>query len=182
MHIRVSAQEAAEQVHASYQEKPALAQTILLVEDESFVREVTREVLQSTGYRVLTAKNSLEAIHIFNQNRAAVSLLLTDVILPGQTGRALAQQLQEDNPRLKVLLVTGYPEQIAEQNLSDAGLLAKPFSTGMLLQRVRHILNGGQTATDEEESARKDGPIRRACESGSPARSAPALATAGPRV
>jgi two-component system cell cycle sensor histidine kinase/response regulator CckA len=148
MHIRVSAKEAAEQVQASYQGKPALAQTILLVEDEAFVREVTREVLQSAGYRVLTAKNSLEAVHIFNQNGGEVRLLLTDVILPGQTGRDLAEQLLEDNPRLKVLLVTGYPEQIAEQNLSDAGLLAKPFSTGMLLQRVRHILDGEQTDTD----------------------------------
>jgi CheY-like chemotaxis protein len=182
MQIPSAAQEVTEQAHASYQEKPALAQTILLVEDEAFVREVTREVLQSAGYRVLTAKNSVDAVRIFDQSYPAVDLLLTDVILPGQTGRALAKKLQEDNPRLKVLLVTGYPEQIAEQNFSDAGLLAKPFSTGMLLQRVRHLLNADQTDADEEKSARRERPIRPACESGSPARSVPALATGEPRA
>ena len=144
MQISSVPQETAEQAHPSCQETSALAQTILLVEDEAFVRDVTSEVLESAGYRVLTAKNSIEAVRIFDQNCGGVGLLLTDVILPGQTGRALASKLQEDNPRLKVLLVTGYPEQIAELNLSDVGLLAKPFSTGMLLQRVRHMLNGEQ--------------------------------------
>src|SRR5579863_10786088 len=72
--------------------------TILFVEDEAFVREVACEVLRSAGYRVLIAKNAGEAQKIYDEEGAAIDLLLTDIVMPGETGRALAARLQARNP------------------------------------------------------------------------------------
>ena len=92
---------------STVEEPLAYAETILLVEDEQFVREVTSEVLRSAGYMVLVAKNAAEAIGVYERSRAGVGLLLTDVVLPGESGHALATRMRRDNPRLKVLFVTG---------------------------------------------------------------------------
>lgn len=88
------------------EEMLAGAETILFVEDEAFVRDVTCKVLRSAGYRVLTAKNAAEAVRVYDARRGEVELLLTDVILPGETGRVLAGRLRRKDPELKVLLVT----------------------------------------------------------------------------
>ncbi len=127
----------------------AAAETILLVEDEAFVREVTCEVLRSAGYRVLTAKNAAEAVSVYDAQRGEVELLLTDVVLPGETGRALAGRLRRANPALQVLLVTGYGDEMglskmkngAKQEARREECLAKPFSSEVLLRRVRQLLN-----------------------------------------
>ena len=86
--------------------------TILLVEDEPFVREVTGEVLRAAGYRVLTAKNAKEGVSLYEAQSGEVELLLTDIILPGETGRVLAGRLRREDPTLKVLFVSGYSEQM----------------------------------------------------------------------
>ena len=113
------------------------SRTILLVEDETFVREVASEVLRAAGYRVLTAKNAAEAIQIYEKG-FEIDLLLTDVVLPGETGRVLAERLRRVNPRLPVLLATGYGEQMARAAGEEC--LAKPFSSEDLLGRVRQLL------------------------------------------
>jgi len=123
------------------------AETILFVEDEAFVREVTCEVLRSAGYRVLTAKNATEAMCYYEACRGAVELLLTDVVLPGETGFALAVRLRRQNPELKVLLVTGYAEQMGRREAKHEECLAKPFSTEALLQSVRDLLDQGKTGS-----------------------------------
>jgi len=120
------------------------AETILFVEDEAFVREVTGEVLRSAGYRVLTAKDAAAAALTYELERGAVDLLLTDVVLPGENGRALAGRLKRGNPELKVLLITGYAEQMGIQPAGIEACLAKPFSTGVLLEKVRQVLDGGE--------------------------------------
>jgi CheY-like chemotaxis protein len=119
------------------------AETILLVEDEAFVREVTVEVLRSAGYEVLAAKNAAEAGSIYSARRG-VDLLLSDVVLPGENGRALARRMRRENPELKVLLVTGYAEQMGLQRTQEEAeeeCLAKPFSTEVLLRTVRRMLD-----------------------------------------
>lgn len=129
-------------------EAEAGAETILLVEDEAFVRKVTCEVLRSAGYGVLTAENAAEAVGVYEGRRGEVELLLTDVVLPGETGRALARRLRRENPELKVLLVTGYGEQMglleAKQELKHEPrreeCLAKPFSSAVLLRRIKQLL------------------------------------------
>ena len=117
------------------------AETILLVEDEAFVRNVTSEVLRSAGYEVLTAKNAVEAASVYSRH-GGVELLLSDVILPGENGRILAGRLRRENPELKVLLVTGYADQLGMPGTqSEEECLAKPFSTVVLLRRVRKMLD-----------------------------------------
>jgi two-component system, cell cycle sensor histidine kinase and response regulator CckA len=128
------------------------AETILFVEDEAFVRGVISEVLRSAGYRVLTAQNALEAAVAFERRAGAIDLLLTDVILPGENGRTLARSLAKKNPRLKILFVTGYGEQmnlLAAENgnhensdYESLHCLPKPFSAGILLHRIRQLLDG----------------------------------------
>lgn len=117
------------------------SEMILFVEDEAFVRGVTCEVLLSAGYGVLTAKNAAEALHIYNERRGQVDLLLTDVVLPGETGRALACRLRQENPELKILLVTGYTEHMGSREAKSEECLAKPFSAEALLGRVRQLLD-----------------------------------------
>jgi two-component system, cell cycle sensor histidine kinase and response regulator CckA len=115
--------------------------TILLVEDEAFVREVTGEVLRSAGYQVLAASSAAEAESLFDACRGEMQLLLTDVVLPGETGRVLAEKLRREKAELKVLLVTGYAEEMAALEASQMECLRKPFSTVVLLRRVRQLLD-----------------------------------------
>ena len=111
------------------------AATILLVEDEVFVREVASEVLRSAGYRVLTAKNAVDAEQAYRQCCGEVDLLLTDVILPGENGRSFAERLRLRHPTLEILLVTGYAEQLGELKSGREECLAKPFSTRELSRK-----------------------------------------------
>lgn len=140
------------------QEAWAGTEMILFVEDERFVREVAGEVLRSAGYRVLTATNAVEALAVYAVHRGAVDLLLTDVVLPGENGRALARRLRRKNPELKILLVSGYAEQMGVQG-DVVECLAKPFSGGVLLRRVRQTLDGNELGREGGSS------VRRACSS-----------------
>jgi len=129
-------------VEIAKQEKNSPLGTILLVEDEAFVREVTTEVLQAAGYRVLGATNAREAMQVYEHQFGFVDLLLTDVVLPGESGRVLAQKLQRNNPTLPVLLITGYGDQMIPERANESECLPKPFSSTALLQRIRQMLNG----------------------------------------
>jgi CheY-like chemotaxis protein len=134
------------------------SKTILFLEDEAFVRDVTCEVLRSAGYLVLSAKNALEAERAYDQSSDEVDLLLADVVLPGETGRMFAVRLRRKNPALKVLLVTGYGEQMGTREGSQEECLAKPFSAEVLLRRVRQRLDSGERPIANEDS------IRHACD------------------
>lgn len=114
--------------------------TILLVEDEAFVREVTKEILQTEGYEVWAASNAAEAEQIFNLYRGEIDLLLTDVVLPGKSGRVLAVEMRRKNPRTRVLYVSGYFEETSAPRDPGEGCLAKPFSSEELLGRIRVVM------------------------------------------
>jgi len=117
--------------------------TILLVEDETLVREVMFETLVWAGYRVLKASNAAEARTAFRRCRKVVGLLLTDVVLPDQNGKDLAYDLRMMCPDLKAILVSGYPEHTVAQPASvDDGMLylPKPFTADSLVQKVRLAL------------------------------------------
>ncbi len=86
---------------------PQALGTILLVEDETFVREVTGDILEAAGYGVLKARNAAEAQCAFRQYQKIVRLLLTDVVLPGQNGRDLASELRAIYPNLKTIFISG---------------------------------------------------------------------------
>jgi two-component system cell cycle sensor histidine kinase/response regulator CckA len=122
---------------------PGICGTILLVEDEGFVREVTCEILQSAGYRVLKAANAADAMRAFRRHRKEVQLLITDVVMPGRNGRALADDLRAICPSLRTIFISGYPENaVTRRGRLEAGVfyLPKPFSVESLMQKVREVL------------------------------------------
>jgi DNA-binding NtrC family response regulator len=83
--------------------------TILLVEDEACLLEAASNVLESAGYRVLRTRNATDAISAFREYKRIVRLLLTDVVLPGQNGRELANDLRYISPKLRINFISGYP-------------------------------------------------------------------------
>ena len=115
----------------------------MLVEDESFVRGVTRAVLESAGYSVIAVRDANEAQQVYEKHPDEMDLLLTDIVLPGGDGRRLAKHLSEMKSGLQVLLVTGYIEEmeVREKVTDGEGILQKPFSAATLLQRVRQLLD-----------------------------------------
>ena len=117
--------------------------TILLVEDEEFVRRLAEEVLHSAGYALVTAGNAAQALKACRKYSEPVDLLLADVVMPGMSGHQLAAEFKHYYPSGEVLLMSGYPEQLALCSLSSSKqkYLAKPFSVDLLLQRVREILD-----------------------------------------
>jgi two-component system, cell cycle sensor histidine kinase and response regulator CckA len=100
--------------------------TILLVEDESFLREVTCEILESAGYRVLKTDTAAEAISAFDEYKTIVRLLLTDIVLPGQNGRDLATDLRCVCPKLRIIFVSGYPENVVTRHPQEDGMFYLP--------------------------------------------------------
>jgi two-component system cell cycle sensor histidine kinase/response regulator CckA len=126
-------------------------ETILLVEDESGVRQLVRDMLHRLGYRVLEAGNAQEAIGVFEKNQGAIDLLLTDVIMPHMSGRELAVRLKSVRPRLKVLYISGYTDDMLAHHgvlESDVFLLQKPFAPDALARKLREVLDapGARTA------------------------------------
>lgn len=122
--------------------------TILLVEDEAFLREVTCEILESAGYRVLKTRSASEAIDAFREYKTIVRLLLTDVVLPGQNGRDLAIDLRSVCPTLRIIFISGYPENaVTRQGIQEDGMfyLPKPFSLQSLTRKVRQVLEQKET-------------------------------------
>jgi signal transduction histidine kinase/CheY-like chemotaxis protein len=120
------------------------SETILLVEDAAPLREVTREFLRGTGYTVLEAGDASEALETAERYSAKISLLITDVVLPGINGRALAEQLVSRRPGTKVLYISGYTDDAVVRNgvlQSDIAFLKKPFSRHDLVLKVREILD-----------------------------------------
>ena len=111
------------------------------MEDESFLREVTCEILESAGYRVLKTDTAAEAISAFDEYKTIVRLLLTDVVLPGQNGRDLATDLRCVCPKLRIIFVSGYPENVVTRHPQEDGMfyLPKPFSAQSLTRKVRQV-------------------------------------------
>jgi|SRR5579872_1400088 len=138
--------------HAEFEEEYRF---VLLVEDELFVRNVTREILISAGYRVFAATNSIEAMRIYQEDNCQIDLLITDLVLPGETGRSLAERLQRQNQKLKVLFMSGYQNQIELSGPSEKDFLMKPFSSNMLLNRVKLMFDHSIFSRDSETSSRR---------------------------
>ena len=120
-------------------------ETILLVEDEKSLREVTRVQMEKLGYRVYEAEDAERAIVVFHEHANEISLLITDVIMPGMNGRVLADLLTKKKPTLHVLFVTGYTDdKLLRGGVSESkqSLLIKPLTGEVLATRVREILDG----------------------------------------
>lgn len=124
-------------------ELPKGSETILLVEDETNVREFARHVLEGYGYIILVAGNAKEALRISRQHPTQIHLLLTDVVMPGMGGRALAEEIQPTRPEMKVLFMSGYTEDAVVRHgilHEEVNFLQKPYSPVALAQKVRELL------------------------------------------
>jgi CheY-like chemotaxis protein len=122
------------------------SETVLLVEDEPTVRSLAQKVLERHGYRVLSARNSADAVRLATGRPQPIPLLLTDVVMPGGSGPALAERLRADWPELRVLFMSGYTEYAAERAAlvgPGSGFLEKPFLPDALARKVREMLDDG---------------------------------------
>lgn len=107
------------------------------------MRDLTCELLEAAGYTVLNAANGHAALALETERGEIIHLLMTDVVMPGMSGRTLAEQLQQRRPGLKVLYMSGYTaDVIAQHGVLEPGtlLLEKPFSVDALSHRVREAL------------------------------------------
>lgn len=117
-------------------------ETILLVEDEAAVRRLTCRVLEAQGYTVLAAESPRQAILLARAHGDAIALLLSDVVMPGMEGPALADLLAADHPHLRHLLMSGYSVHEAAAPQSDgAHFIAKPFTVAAFTAKVREVLD-----------------------------------------
>jgi len=117
--------------------------TILLVEDEPYVRDIAREVLEMCGYLVLSAKDAAEGIAIFEQHRGNIHLLVTDVVMPGMNGRELAERLIGRCPGLRTIFISGYADNSVVRSGQDSKTvyLQKPFTLEALTRKVREVID-----------------------------------------
>ena len=134
-------------------------ETILIVEDEAPVRAVTRQLLQRNGYTVMEAADGPAALALVDGEAAGqhIDLLLTDVIMPGMSGRELADQLRVRRPNLRVLFMSGYTDDaVVRHGMLEPGLayLEKPFRPTTLLRKVRGVLEnqGHETQRKPEKN------------------------------
>ena len=129
---------------SSLADQPGNAQTLLVVDDDPDVRDLTAEILRERGYRILEAGSGEEAVRLAADYPRTIHLLLTDVLMPRMDGPTLAEMLRERRPELKVLFMTGYSGRSlsAEDGELPSGteVLAKPFTFDDLTGRVRSVL------------------------------------------
>src|SRR3954470_22082449 len=135
------------------QQGPDPLATILLVEDEASVRNVTREVLESEGYRVVEAEDAIDGIRVCEQFRGKIDLVLTDVVMPGMNGRDMARKLSERHVGLKVMFMSGYTDNpVLREAFADyhTVYLQKPFTVQTLCGKVKDMHAGRMPAEYDE--------------------------------
>jgi two-component system, cell cycle sensor histidine kinase and response regulator CckA len=122
---------------------PGGVETILLVEDDSSVRNLVGRVLRSRGYRVIEATTGEEALEIAREHTGPIDLLLTDLVMPRMSGRELALALTRSRARLPVLFMSGYSDETVVHRVEapDVGFLHKPFTPASLAEKVRAMLD-----------------------------------------
>ncbi len=126
-------------------------QTILLVEDEEMLRDLGVEILQGEGYRVLAAKDGVEAVEIFSANRDAIGLVVCDLGLPRMGGRDVIMKLKELKPSMRALVVSGYLEPAQRSEILKAGVIdtiQKPYDFRDLVARIQSVI--GKSHSDDD--------------------------------
>lgn len=119
------------------------SETVLLVEDEEGVRQLTREYLETYGYTVMQAADGHAALELARVHQGPIHLLVTDIVMPGISGRELAERVVKIRPEMKVLYMSGYTDQaVVQHGMLESGsvLLQKPFTMGALAAKLREIL------------------------------------------
>jgi CheY-like chemotaxis protein len=121
------------------------SETILLVDDEEFIRELGIDVLGQAGYEVLTAADGESALKLYRQAQERSALVILDLIMPGMGGRKCLEELLRLNPKVKVLIASGYSSDASTKGALETGaksFVSKPYDTKHLLKLVREVLDG----------------------------------------
>jgi DNA-binding NtrC family response regulator len=124
-------------------------ETILAVEDEESLLNLVAEILRDGGYHVLAAHGPKEALRILADYREPIHLLLTDVVMPGLSGRALADKVSSERPGIRVLYMSGYTDNaIVHHGVLDHGVtfIQKPFTPDALIKLVREVLDAAEVS------------------------------------
>jgi signal transduction histidine kinase/ActR/RegA family two-component response regulator len=123
---------------------PRGTETILLVEDETGVRELASEFLTGAGYKVLEGHDGLDGLQVSERYAGAIDVLLTDLVMPRLGGKELANRVREKRPEIKVVMMSGYAEFAVEKGGDEAifAALAKPFSMRSLIEKMDEVLRG----------------------------------------
>ena len=143
LHGREPFREAIIAIPSRSQTSVTAAKPILLVEDSVALLDVMRIFLEDAGYKVLCATNAAEALALIRTHPHPLSLLITDVVMPGKSGRMLADQLHVNHPAMNVIFVSGYFSDKSlrlEKFSARETYLAKPFNRDALLRKVRESL------------------------------------------
>jgi CheY-like chemotaxis protein len=120
------------------------SETLLVIDDEAMIIDISVQMLEEMGYKVLPAHNGKEAIEIFKHNNDKVAMVILDLIMPGMGGGEVYERLKEIDPTVKVLLSSGYSikEQAAEiLNRGCDGFIQKPFKLNELSYKLREIIS-----------------------------------------
>ncbi len=123
---------------------PGGTETILLVDDEDMLRELGRDILTAFGYQVLQASHGKEAVRIYRERGADISLVMLDLNMPEMDGRQCMAEILTLNPKARILVITGFQEQVIKDSmlrLGAAGVVYKPYDVRQLLVRVRETID-----------------------------------------
>jgi CheY-like chemotaxis protein len=119
-------------------------ETVLLVDDEEFVRDLGKQILERSGYAVLTADNGKEALSIYSKERDKISLVILDLIMPEMGGKQCLEELLKIDPQIRVLIASGFAENGRTKEAIETGargFVGKPYNMKGMLQAVREVLD-----------------------------------------
>jgi DNA-binding response OmpR family regulator len=120
------------------------SETILMAEDDEYLRRLNRAVLEEYGYRVIVARDGEEAVRLFRDNKDDIRLLVLDVIMPRKNGKDAYDEIKKMAPEIMVLFTSGYTADfVSHKGISEAGrfFLPKPASPTTLLLKIREVLD-----------------------------------------
>ena len=143
VYLPAYAKEGAEKFHP-IQEFLQGSETVLLVDDEKVIVEVAKKMMESLGYRVLTARSGREAISIYEKKHDSIDLVILDMIMPYLSGKEVFDRMKKKDPHVKVLLASGYSLKGQAQEIMDSGcrgFIQKPFDTAELSKKIREVLD-----------------------------------------
>jgi two-component system cell cycle sensor histidine kinase/response regulator CckA len=132
--------------YESDQEGTKKLETILLVDDEEVIIEVTRDILEITGYQVLTASTGREAVDRYRMDKDHIDVVILDMMMPGIGGGEVLEELKILNPSIKVILSSGYGLNSEAKKIMSRGVqsfLQKPFRIDQLLKKITDVLSDG---------------------------------------
>lgn len=126
------------------QDLKSLGETILLVDDEEWVRDLGARVLKDAGYRVILAENGRDAVQTYQQKHNSIDLILLDLIMPGMGGEECLRKLLEIDPEASVIIASGFTSEGETKRFLDAharALIGKPYRISEMLETIRNVLN-----------------------------------------